>query len=101
MYDFGFPDLRLVNEYPAPLGRARSAIDASSVLESARAYSSVAEAVADCTLVVGTTAVGLRRREHPLHTLAEAGPLLRSELSRAELTSTAPHARAALLFGSE
>jgi tRNA C32,U32 (ribose-2'-O)-methylase TrmJ len=116
MYDFGFRDLRLVNEYPVPLERARSAIDASSVLESAREFLSVAEAVADCTLVAGTTAVGLRRKEHPLHTLAEAGPLLRAELSRAELfraeasptklsraerTFTAPKARVALLFGSE
>ncbi len=74
MYDFGFHDLRLVNEYPVPLERARSAIDAASVLETAREFLSVAEAVADCTLVVGTTAVGLRRKEHSLHTLAEAAP---------------------------
>jgi len=91
MYDFGFRDLRLVNEYSVPLERARSAIDASSVLEGAREFATVAEAVADCTLVVGTTAVGLRRMEHPLHSLAEAGPLLRA----------AGEGRAALLFGSE
>src|SRR5271168_3667159 len=98
MYDFGFHDLRLVNEYPVPLERARSAIDASSVLETAREFTSVAEAVADCTLVVGTTAVGLRRKEHPLHSLAEAAPLFRAELSgaamsRAELSSTGSKAR--------
>jgi TrmH family RNA methyltransferase len=96
MYDFGFHDLRLVNEYPIPLERARSAIDASSVLETARESTSVAEAIADCTLVVGTTAVGLRRKEHPFYTLAQAGPIL-----RAELTSANPKARVALLFGSE
>jgi TrmH family RNA methyltransferase len=96
MYDFGFHDLRLVNEYPVPLERARSAIDASSVLETAREFTNVAEAVADCTLVAGTTAVGLRRKEHPLHTVAEAGPIL-----RVELASTIPKARVALLFGSE
>ncbi len=96
IYDFGFHDLRLVNEYPVPLERARSAIDASTVLESAREYTSVAEAIADCTLVVGTTAVGLRRKEHLLYTLAEASPML-----RAELASPAPQARVALLFGSE
>ncbi len=96
MYDFGFQDLRLVNEYSVPLDRARSAIDASSVLEKAREFPSVAEAVANCTLVVGTTAVGLRRKEHPLHALAEAGPML-----RAEMASTDPQARVALLFGSE
>ena len=96
MYDFGFRDLRLVNEYPVPLERARSAIDASSVLETACQFTKVAEAVADCTLVVGTTAVGLRRKEHPLYTLAEVGRML-----RAELASTDPKARVALLFGSE
>jgi TrmH family RNA methyltransferase len=101
MYDFGFHDLRLVNEYPVPLERARSAIDASSVLETAREFTSVAEAIADCTLVVGTTAVGLRCKEHPLRTLGEAGPLLCAELSRAGLASADPKARVALLFGSE
>ena len=96
MYDFGFSDLRLVNEYPVPLERARSAVDASSVLERAREFSTVAEAVADCTLIVGTTSVGLRRKEHPLYALAEAGLMLQTEL-----TSSHPNARAALLFGSE
>jgi TrmH family RNA methyltransferase len=96
MYDFGFTDLRLVNEYRIPLERSRSAIDASSVLKKAREFAGVAEAVADCTLVVGTTAVGLRRKEHPLSTLAEAAPVL-----RAEMTSHGPEPRVALLFGSE
>jgi TrmH family RNA methyltransferase len=96
MYDFGFHDLRLVNEYSVPLERSRSAIDASSVLETAREFASVAEAVADCTLVAGTTAVGLRRKEHPLFSLAEAAPKL-----RAELTLPNSQSRVALLFGSE
>lgn len=94
MYDFGFRDLRLVNEYRVPFERARSAIDASSVLEDVREYASVAEAVADCTLVVGTTAVGLRRQEHPLYSLAEVCPRLRAEAASRE-------GRVALLFGSE
>src|SRR5271170_1739187 len=80
MYDFGFRDLRLVNEYRVPFERAKSAVDASAVLEAAREYTSIAEAVADCTLVVGTTAVGPRRQEQPLYTLAEAGDRLRSEM---------------------
>jgi TrmH family RNA methyltransferase len=100
MYDFGFRDLRLVNEYSVPLERARSAVDASAVLAAAREYPTVAEAVADCTLVAGTTAVGLRRREHPLYTLAEAGPMLRAHLSSQPASSDQP-GRAALLFGSE
>jgi TrmH family RNA methyltransferase len=92
MHGFGFTDLRLVNEYSVGLEKARSAVDASAILEGAREFATVADAVADCTLVVGTTAVGERKQEHPLYTLAEAGPLLHTALAKG---------RVALLFGSE
>jgi len=95
MHDFGFRHLRLVNEYKVPFERARSAIDASAVLEHAAEYPTVGEAVADCTLIVGTTALGPRRREHPLYALAEVGPKIRGDIN-------APNpGRVALLFGSE
>lgn len=94
MHDFGFRHLRLVNDYPVPYANARSAVDASTVLDEARDYPSLADAVADCTLVAGTTAVGERRLEHTLHTLPAAAPLLRAALSQGEQ-------RVALLFGSE
>jgi TrmH family RNA methyltransferase len=89
MHGFGFADLRLVNEYSVGLETARSAVDASAILATAREFPSVADAVADCSLVVGTTAVGERKQEHPLYTLAEGVSLLHSA------------ARVALLFGSE
>lgn len=57
MHDFGFRHLRVVSEYAPPLETARSAVDASEVLSEAKSFESVTEAVADCTLVVGTTAV--------------------------------------------
>jgi TrmH family RNA methyltransferase len=94
MHDFGFHDLRLVTEYLVPLADARSAVDASAILESARSYTSVAEAVADCTLVAGTTAVGNRRQEQRLFTLAEAGDELRAGSGKGT-------ERVAILFGSE
>ncbi len=72
MYDFGFNDLRMVTEFDRPFEGAKSAVDASAVLERARVYRSVADAVADATLVVGTTAVGERVLEQPLLILAEA-----------------------------
>jgi tRNA/rRNA methyltransferase len=75
-----------------PFETARSAVDASAVLAGAAVFGSVAEAVADCTLVVGTTAVGERALQHPLHALPQASGQIRSELSRG---------RVALLFGSE
>jgi len=94
MYDFGFSDLRIVNDYPVPFERARSAVDAASVLDEAREFAAVAEAVADCNLVVGTTAGGKRVQEHPMYPLAEGGGLVHEHLMQAE------H-RVALLFGSE
>src|ERR1700690_1044604 len=76
MHGFGFTDLRLVNDYSVALERARSAIDASSILAGAREFPTVADAVADCSLVVGTTAVGKRKQQHPLYALAYGGALL-------------------------
>ncbi len=95
MHDFGFRDLRVINEFPVPFAAAKSAVDASSVLSAAREPKSVAEAVADCTLVLGTTAVGERALEHPLHTLAQSASLIADALAHD------PAARVALLFGSE
>jgi TrmH family RNA methyltransferase len=96
MHDFGFRTLRVVSEYAVPFETARSAVDASAVLAGAAAFANAAEAVADCTLVVGTTAVGERALQHPLFALREAAKAIRNELARTE------HAgRVALLFGSE
>lgn len=94
MHDFGFRDLRLATDYAPPLETARSAVDASEILARAKSFDSVAQAVADCTLVIGTTAVGERALEHPLHALAEAAEKIHRE-------AQSPDARIALLFGSE
>jgi tRNA/rRNA methyltransferase len=96
MHDFGFRKLRVVNDYVVPFETARSAVDASAVLASAATFGSVAEAVADCTLVVGTTAVGERALQHRLHALPYAADAICTELARAEHSG-----RVALLFGSE
>ena len=90
MHDFGFTDLHVVNEFAIPFEAAKSAIDASDVLASAVLSPTVADAVAGCTLVVGTTAVGERELRHPLLGLADAGARIRGEAGRV-----------ALLFGSE
>jgi TrmH family RNA methyltransferase len=92
MHGFGFTDLRLVNDYSVGLEKARSAVDASSILATAKEFSTVADAIADCHLVVGTTAVGERKQAHSLYTLAEGGAFVRSRLETE---------RVALLFGSE
>jgi tRNA/rRNA methyltransferase len=92
MSNFGFRRLRVVNPYEPAFREARSAVGASSVLASAEQYKSVAEAVGDCTLVVGTTAVRHRNLHHPLRRLEEGARLIRRRLRSS---------RVALLFGSE
>ena len=92
MSNFGFGHLRVVNPYEAAFREARSAVGASALLASAEEYKTVAEAVADCTLVVGTTAVRHRELQHPLRRLEHGARLLRKQLGSN---------RAALLFGSE
>ncbi len=92
MSNFGFLRLRVVNPYDPAFREARSAVGASALLAKAEQYDTVAEAVADCTLVVGTTAVGRRVLQHPLKRLERGAPRIRKRLASAPV---------ALLFGSE
>src|SRR5712691_2297450 len=80
MSNFGFRHLRLVNPYEVAFREARSAVKAGAILERAAEYKTRAEAVTDCTLVVGTTAAGKRELNHPLRRLEYAGKLLRTAL---------------------
>ncbi|HLK09367.1 MAG TPA: TrmH family RNA methyltransferase [Candidatus Angelobacter sp.] len=93
MSNLGFLWLRVVNPYEASFREARSAVGAAPLLAKAEQYSSVAEAVADCALVVGTTAIGKRELHHPLRLLEDAAPVIRKRLRTG--------GRVALLFGSE
>lgn len=93
MTNFGAPHLRLVNPYKLAFHDATSAVGASAVLEAAKEFSSVAEAVFDCTHVIGTTAVRDRALNQPVRTLdKESGAAIRARLEEG---------RVALLFGSE
>jgi TrmH family RNA methyltransferase len=92
MANFGVSRLRLVAPYDPAFREARSAVGAGALLANAEVCQSVAEAVADCTLVIGTTAATNRSVSLPLITLPEAAP---------QITEAARAARVALLFGSE
>ena len=92
MSNFGFLRLRVVNPYGVAWREARSAVGASALLASAEEFKNVAEAVADCSLVVGTTAASRRELQQPLKPLEEGARLIRKQLSSN---------RVALLFGSE
>jgi TrmH family RNA methyltransferase len=90
--NFGFSHLRVVNPYKVAFRKAVSAVGATSVMTDAQEFASVAEAIADCSLVVGTTAVRNRKLQHPFRRLEAGAGLIRKQLTSAPV---------ALLFGSE
>ena len=90
--NFGFLRLRVVNPYQVAFREARSAVGAEPLLAQAEEFKTVAEAVSDCSLVVGTTAGRARQPQHPLRRLEEGAALIRRRLKTG---------RVALLFGSE
>jgi TrmH family RNA methyltransferase len=92
MSNFGVRRLRVVNPYEVAFRDARSAVGASSLLAKAEQYDTVAEAVADCRLVVGTTAVGARDLQHRVLNLDMGGREIKRQLKSGPV---------ALLFGSE
>src|SRR3984957_8946451 len=92
MSNFGFRRLRVVRPYEPAFREARSAVGASGLLAKAGEFKTVADAVADCSLVVGTTAVGQRTLQHDLRRLEDGASLIRKRLKSN---------RVALLFGSE
>ena len=55
MSNFGAAELRVVEPYGKAWREARSAVGAGAVLAGAKEFATIAEAVADCSLVVGTT----------------------------------------------
>ncbi len=92
MSNFGFSRLRVVNPYQIAFREARSAVGAEKLLADATEYGSVAEAVADCGLVVGTSALQHRELQHPVRRLEDGARTIREQLAVG---------RVALLFGSE
>ncbi len=100
MSNFGCTHLRLVNPYDPAYREARSAVGAAPVLASAEQFSTVAEAVADCALVVGTTAAGRRELHHQLCALEAGARIILQRLARKRAARGNTN-RVALLFGSE
>ena len=92
MHNFGFRRLRLVNPYHVAYQEARSAVHAQEIMRDAEEFKTLREAIADCTLVVGTTSLGHRELQHTLRTLESGGRLIRKHLAGGPV---------ALLFGSE
>jgi TrmH family RNA methyltransferase len=93
MANFGFAHLTVAAPYTPHWREAKSAVGAPDVLHRARQASSLADALADCTFVIGTGTLTHRKPEQPVVPLPELGPLLQRELARG--------GRAALVFGPE
>ena len=91
MSNFGAFDLRLVKPFEKAFREAVSAVGARTVLAEAREFGSVEEAIGDCSLVIGTTAIGDRELQHPLYSLEAAAREIRRRSA----------GRVAVLFGSE
>ena len=92
MSNFGALHLRVVTPYEKAYREARSAVGAAEVLQTAEEFASLGAAIADCTLVVGTTAIGNREIKQPLRELVEAGKAIWKKMATG---------RVAILFGSE
>jgi len=93
MANFGLAHLSVVAPY-APLWReARSAVGAPELLEDANESATLGEAVADCTLVLGTGTLTYRKPEQKVISLPVLAPIVSGELARG--------GRVAVVFGPE
>ncbi|WP_348264398.1 RNA methyltransferase [Telmatobacter sp. DSM 110680] len=93
MANFGFKLLTVVDPYEPHWREARSAVGAPDLLENARETPALADAVRDCSLVVGTGTVTHRKPEQSVVRLDELAPLVTQELDRG--------GRVAMVFGPE
>ena len=93
MANFGFSNLTVVAPWEPHWREAQSAIGAESLLQSAKSAERLEEAVAGCTLVIGTGTLSRRKPEQAVIPLPELFPLVRESL--------AGGGRVALVFGPE
>ncbi len=92
MSNFGFSHLRVVHPYAVAFQEAKSAVNAQPVLKAAKQYKQLPDAIADCSLVVGTTGAE-RNLLEPVSTLEAAAEIIRVRLQSGS--------KVAILFGSE
>jgi TrmH family RNA methyltransferase len=93
MANFGFSRLTVVAPYEPHWREAQSAVGAEDLLQNARRTECLNEAVADCTLVIGTGTLAHRKPEQPVVSLPALAPFVEQELARG--------GRVALVFGPE
>jgi tRNA/rRNA methyltransferase len=82
MANFGFSRLTVVAPFAPHWREARSAVGAPDLLQNAKSTECLAEAVADCTLVIGTGTRTYRKPEQPVVSLPDLAPLVQWQLER-------------------
>lgn len=93
MANFGFAHLTVVAPYEPHWQEARSAVGAEALLQNAKRTESLSEAVAACTLVLGTGTRTYRKPEQQVVPLPDLASFIQSK--------GAHGARVALVFGPE
>ncbi|MGB6694229.1 MAG: RNA methyltransferase [Terracidiphilus sp.] len=85
MANFGFSRLVVVAPYKPHWREAKSAVGAEELLTTARTTESLQEAIADCTLVLGTGTLAHRKPEQPIVSLPSLAPILQGKTGRVAL----------------
>jgi tRNA/rRNA methyltransferase len=99
MANFGFHHLSIVAPYAQNWMEAKSAVGAPDLLREAKVYETLAEAVAHCTLILGTGSLDRRRPVQEILDLPEAASKIRESLIQQDAGMRPNHI--ALVFGSE
>jgi len=93
MANFGIRRLAVVAPHEAHWREAKSAVGAPDLLADARETGTLAEAISNCTFVIGTGTLAHRKPEEPAVALPDLAPIVRREL--------AGGGQVAVVFGSE
>jgi tRNA/rRNA methyltransferase len=93
MANFGFTRLTVVAPFAPHWREAQSAVGAPELLLQARETETLAEAIAECALVIGTGTLTYRKPEQAVISLPHLPPLVEAGLAR--------NGRVAIVFGPE
>jgi TrmH family RNA methyltransferase len=97
MANFGFRRLSIVAPFAVNWMEAKSAVGAPELLRDAVVFETLAEALRECTLVLGTGSLDRRKPEQATVGLPEAAEQVRGVVAE----GAAARGRVALVFGSE
>jgi TrmH family RNA methyltransferase len=104
MANFGFHHLSIVAPFAQNWMEAKSAVGAPDLLREAKVYETLAEAVAHCTLILGTGSLDRRHPVQGILDLPEAAAKICAHLAASGKSAAHPaqkETRTALVFGSE